>query len=88
MLVGMMHGMAGSAALIVLSLGSVRSPALGLLYILVFGLGSIFGMAALSLAIAIPLRYSAPAMNLGQGWLKAVIGAASVVLGIVVMVQT
>ena len=50
--------MAGSAALVVLTIQTVGSAQLGLLYVALFGLGSIFGMALLSVAIAIPLRYS------------------------------
>ena len=42
----MMHGLAGSAALVVLSLKTAPSLPLGLGYIAVFGLGSIVGMAA------------------------------------------
>jgi len=57
--IGMMHGMAGSAALILLSLGAAQSPTLGLLYIVLFGIGSIVGMGLLSIAIAIPFRLSA-----------------------------
>lgn len=56
LMVGMMHGMAGSAALIVLSLNAAPSAIVGIAYILVFGLGSILGMAMLSTMIAIPLR--------------------------------
>ena len=57
--VGMMHGLAGSAALVMLSLQSLPSWSIGLGYIAVFGLGSIIGMALLSAAIALPLRLSA-----------------------------
>jgi hypothetical protein len=56
--VGMVHGLAGSAALVVLSLQTVASVGLGLGYIVVFGFGSIAGMAALSATIALPLRLS------------------------------
>ena len=55
---GMMHGMAGTAALILLSLGAVKSVSTGMLYILIFGLGSIVGMAVLSVVVSIPLRFS------------------------------
>ena len=51
--------MAGSAALILLSLDAAQSFATGLACILLFGLGSIAGMALLSIAIAVPLRLSA-----------------------------
>lgn len=59
--VGMMHGMAGSAALIVLALGAVHSWVLGLLYIAIFGAGSILGMALLSVVVALPERLTARA---------------------------
>jgi len=55
LLIGMVHGMAGSAALVLLGLEALRSPAWGFVYIATFGLGSILGMAALSAAIAVPL---------------------------------
>lgn len=53
--VGMVHGVAGSAALALLASQSMRSPAWMLVYIAVFGLGSILGMALLSGVLAIPL---------------------------------
>lgn len=56
--IGLMHGLAGSAALIVLALGAVQSLWLGLLYMALFGLGSTLGMALLSTVIAVPLRWS------------------------------
>ncbi len=80
--VGMMHGMAGSTALIVLSLGAVESVSAGLAYLAMFGVGSIAGMALLSVAIAIPLRLSAGYL----GWLHnlptALIGTFSCALGV------
>ena len=59
--VGMMHGMAGSAALVLLSLDAVASPAIGVMYIAVFGVGSIAGMALLSAAMALPLSFGGTA---------------------------
>lgn len=55
LLIGMMHGLAGSAALIILAIDSSKPIWEGLLYILLFGFGSIVGMAALSVGIAVPL---------------------------------
>jgi hypothetical protein len=57
--VGSMHGTVGSAALILLTLEAVQSPAVGMMYIALFGIGSIAGMAALCVVIAVPLRRSA-----------------------------
>lgn len=79
--VGMMHGMAGSAALVILSLEAVQSPATGILYIALFGIGSMAGMAILSAVIAIPLRYSANRLNRLHGVLTVVVGATSCLLG-------
>jgi ABC-type nickel/cobalt efflux system permease component RcnA len=57
--IGSMHGLAGSAALILLALRTTDSIGLGLLYMALFGLGSVIGMALLSVAIAVPFNYSA-----------------------------
>ena len=87
--VGSMHGMAGSAALILLTLQAVDTPSEGLLYIALFGAGSILGMMVLSAVIAIPLRFSAT----GQGltWLhmglQGTIGMATVAAGIMLAYQ-
>ncbi|MCF6319380.1 MAG: urease accessory protein, partial [Proteobacteria bacterium] len=61
--VGLMHGMAGSAALIILTLNTVETPLMALSYIAFFGIGSILGMALLSVVIAVPLKYSAAKIN-------------------------
>ena len=82
LLVGLMHGMAGSAALILLTLQTVTSPLLGLAYVALFGLGSIFGMVALSALIAVPLRYSARTATGLQNGLQFVIGVTTIVIGV------
>lgn len=85
--VGMMHGMAGSATLILLSLGAVQSFSMGLLYIILFGVGSIAGMALLSVAIAIPLRFSADYLGWLHNGVIAVVGGFSCVLGAIMVYQ-
>ncbi len=85
--VGIMHGMAGSAALILLSLQSVDSLVSGLLYIALFGLGSMIGMAVLSAAMAVPLRYAATSMTWAYSGLTAVLGGFSVALGSLMIFQ-
>jgi ABC-type nickel/cobalt efflux system permease component RcnA len=79
--VGLMHGMAGSAALILLTVQTVQSPLLGLLYIALFGIGSMLGMALLSFAIAIPLRYSARGMTWLHNGLQGVVGLVTIGIG-------
>lgn len=85
--VGMMHGMAGSAALILLSLGAVQSVTMGILYIALFGLGSIIGMALLSVAIAIPLKLSAGYFTRMRNGVTAAIGGFTFALGGYVVYQ-
>lgn len=87
LLVGMVHGMAGSAALILLSLEALRSPAWGLAYIALFGFGSIVGMAVLSVVIAVPLRLSSGRLNRIHGRATAMVGLGTVLLGCYVAYQ-
>jgi hypothetical protein len=56
LLVGMVHGLAGSAALTLLVFGAIPSPALGLLYIASFGIGSIGGMVIMSTLFSLPAK--------------------------------
>lgn len=81
LLVGMMHGMAGSAALILLTLKTVQSPLAGMLYIVLFGIGSIAGMAMLSLIIAVPLHYSATGLTRIHNGLHAFVGVITLLIG-------
>jgi ABC-type nickel/cobalt efflux system permease component RcnA len=88
LLVGMTHGLAGSAALMVLVLGSVQSIWTGLLYILLFGFGSILGMTVLAVAISLPLRWSAGNLQWTYRSLIALLGLCTVGLGGLLMHQT
>jgi ABC-type nickel/cobalt efflux system permease component RcnA len=86
LLVGMMHGMAGSAALMLLTLQALRSPWLGLIYIALFGLGSLLGMGLFSALIAVPLG-AARRLTGVYNTLQAAIGAGTMVLGIVIIAE-
>ena len=77
----MMHGMAGSAALIILTLKAVASPGLGVVYILLFGIGSVIGMVLLAAVISIPLKYSARGVIRVHDGIKGVIGVLTLGLG-------
>ena len=82
LVVGMVHGLAGSAALVLLTLQRVGSPLVGLLYVLLFGLGSVCGMAALSWAVSVPMRLSARHLTRCHRWLNAGVALFSVGLGL------
>ncbi len=79
--IGFMHGMAGSAALILLTLQSLDSAWLGMLYMLLFGIGSIAGMAAVSSVIALPLTASARRLTWLHNGLQLAIGLFTTGLG-------
>jgi high-affinity nickel-transport protein len=57
--VGVVHGLAGSAAVALLVVATIHDPLLYLAYLFVFGLGTIAGMMLITLAIALPFVYSA-----------------------------
>ena len=78
----MMHGLAGSAALVLLALDRTGSALSGAAYLLMFGLGSIAGMAFLSAAISMPLRATAARLAALNRSLQAAIAAFSVGLGL------
>jgi ABC-type nickel/cobalt efflux system permease component RcnA len=80
--VGLVHGMAGSAALVVLVSSSVGSFWTGLAYIASFGVGSILGMAVLSFAIAMPLEFSARRLNHVYGLVEVPLAVGTVALGL------
>jgi ABC-type nickel/cobalt efflux system permease component RcnA len=81
LLVGFMQGMAGSAALILLTLHAAVSVVEGLTYIALFGIGSIVGMATLSVIISIPLHHSARYIKWAHDGLQVVIGGITILLG-------
>jgi hypothetical protein len=74
LLIGMAHGVAGSAALMLVIVSNTSGIGQGLLYIAVFGLGSIGGMLMIGLTLSVPVIYS---HAIGQRAFFAVQGAAS-----------
>lgn len=85
--VGMVHGLAGSAALMLLILPLIKEPAAGLLYILVFGAGSIGGMMAMSLMISLPLRFASGRSIFFDKGLRAAAAILSLGLGFYIVYE-
>ncbi len=73
--------MAGSAALLVVAMSQVSSPVYGLLYLILFGLGSMIGMGALSAIIAVPLTISARSLTWANRTLQVAVGMVTVGIG-------
>jgi hypothetical protein len=88
LLVGLMHGMAGSAALLVLTVSQAQNPVAGLGYVALFGIGSMIGMGALSTVIAVPLAVSARSLTWANRALQAAVGAVTIAIGIMTTVET
>jgi len=81
LLVGIVHGLAGSAVLVLLTLTTLSSWVSGLGYMALFGAGSILGMAVLSGALAVPLRLTARRMTWAYNGLATVVGLFTMGLG-------
>ena len=88
LLVGLMHGMAGSAALLVLAVSQAASPAAGLGYVALFGIGSMIGMAVLSTVIAVPLAVSARWLTWANRGLQGIVGTVTMAIGVTTIVET
>ncbi len=88
LLVGLMHGMAGSAALLVLAVSQAANPVHGLLYVLLFGVGSMIGMGALSTVIAVPLTVSAQWLTWTNRGLQGAVGVVTVGIGVMTIYST
>jgi ABC-type nickel/cobalt efflux system permease component RcnA len=81
LLVGMAHGLAGSGALTLLVLSQSPSVIVGLLYLVLFGLGSVVGMMLMSGLIGLPFVLGARRLGgLGSG-LQVLAGALSIGFG-------
>ena len=81
-LVGMMHGLAGSGALTLLVLTQIGSSLIGFLYMATFGLGSIVGMLLMSGLIGLPFAFSSGKLtHLHQG-LQTLAAVLSICFGV------
>ena len=79
--VGLMHGMAGSAALLILAVSQVADPMQGVAYVMLFGLGSMIGMGVLSIVIAVPLIASGRLFTSLNRGLQTAVGLATIGIG-------
>lgn len=80
--VGMVHGLAGSAALLVIAVTQVKSVFEGLAYIIIFGVGSIFGMAIMSAAISVPFLQTAKKLTHVNRIMQAGLGVFTIGIGV------
>ena len=81
-LVGVVHGLAGSAGAALLIVPLIDDPRWAALYLLTFGLGTIVGMTIITLSIAAPSLLAATHMPSLQRSLRIASGAVSLVFGL------
>ncbi len=87
LLVGMVHGLAGSAALMILILASLPSATLGLVYLVVFGAGSILGMGLVSLCMGLFFSFASNRLPTWDHDLGLAVGILSTVFGVGIVVE-
>jgi ABC-type nickel/cobalt efflux system permease component RcnA len=82
LLIGIVHGLAGSAALMLLVLTTITSPVIALLYIVLFGVGSIGGMMVMSTLFALPARFTVTRFKRVNFALRGLAGLFSLSFGL------
>jgi hypothetical protein len=80
--VGVVHGLAGSAGLMLAILATIPSSSLALAYVGVFGAGSIAGMVAMSALLGLPLVLAADRFARAEAVLRTCAGIGSIVVGV------
>lgn len=86
-LVGIVHGLAGSAAVTLLVLTTIRRPQWAIAYLLVFGFGTIVGMMVITATISVPIAYGGNNFGRFQRYLRISSGLVSFIFGIVLGYQ-
>lgn len=80
--VGIVHGLAGSAAVALLVLATIERSRWALIYLGVFGAGTVAGMMALTVMMAAPLRAASKRWGAFDRWMGRATGLASLLLGL------
>jgi high-affinity nickel permease len=87
LLIGMVHGMAGSAGLMLLVLATISDSLLALAYIGVFGIGSMGGMLVMSALVGLPFAFTANRSILINRIIRGCAGSVSVIFGLLLAWQ-
>ncbi len=87
LLVGMVHGAAGSGALMLLVLSTIHSSLQAILYIVVFGVGSIAGMLVISMLLALPMHWIGTRVASSYRPIQIFAGLFSCVFGLILGVE-
>jgi high-affinity nickel-transport protein len=82
LLVGVVHGLAGSAAVALLVLTAIQDPLWAMVYLFLFGVGTIAGMMLITVAIAAPFSYSIERFPRFNAYLRVGSGLLSLAFGL------
>ena len=82
LVVGLVHGLAGSAAVALLVLATIRNPLWAIAYLLLFGVGTIVGMMLTTAVIAVPFAYAAARFTTVHRYLGVASGVLSLAVGV------
>jgi sulfite exporter TauE/SafE len=85
--IGMVHGLAGSAGLMLLIVPTIAAPATAIMYILIFGVGSIGGMMLMSLLIGLPIHLTSGKFEALNKSILGLAGMFSLVLGMIIVYE-
>lgn len=86
-IIGMIHGLAGSAGMMLLYLPTIESNSLKLIYIVIFGIGSIGGMMIMSFLVGLPFHLTAAKFNRFNNILQTIAGLVSIVFGLMIVYE-
>jgi nickel/cobalt transporter (NicO) family protein len=81
LLIGMVHGLAGSAGIALIALATIPTRASAMVYLVLFGIGTVVGMMALTGLLVLPIRYTGRSPT-AEVWLIRVASALSLCLGV------
>jgi high-affinity nickel-transport protein len=81
LIIGLVHGLAGSAAVALLVLSTIHNPVWATVYLLIFGAGTIIGMMCMTAAIAVPLAFAGNRCANVTRYLGVASGMASLCFG-------
>jgi len=85
--IGVVHGLAGSAAVALLVLATIQDPAWAVAYLLVFGLGTVAGMVLVTTILAVPFAYTSHRLAPMHRRLQIATGLLSVGFGVLLAYQ-
>jgi high-affinity nickel-transport protein len=87
LLIGLVHGLAGSAAVALLVLSTIRTPLWAIAYLLVFGIGTILGMMFMTAVIAMPVSCTGKRFETAAAYLSPISGIISTAFGLFLVYQ-